>query len=113
MAQAKERGASMQRESIRFKRRSQVTIPKEFVDALDLHEGDRLECRLENGRIVIVPTVEIPKDQAWFWTEEWQEGEREAEEDIKNGNTKSFKSAEKAIQWLNSDEAEEWANEER
>ncbi|QQK77247.1 AbrB/MazE/SpoVT family DNA-binding domain-containing protein [Salicibibacter cibarius] len=102
----------MQRESIRFKRRSQVTIPKEFVEALNLQEGDRLECRLENGRIVIVPTVEIPKDQAWFWTEEWQKEELEAEEDIKAGRVKSFQNTEDAIHWLDSDEAERWANEE-
>lgn len=75
----------MKRESVRFKKRSQVTIPKEFVDSLHLREGDRLECRLENGRIVIVPTMEIPKDQAWFWTEEWQKEEKEAEKQIANG----------------------------
>lgn len=27
----------------------------------------------------------IPKDQAWWWTEEWQEGEREAEKEIREG----------------------------
>lgn len=85
MAQTKERGATMQRESIRFKKRSQITIPKEFVDALHLSEGDRLECRLEDGKIVIIPTVEIPKDQAWFWTEQWQKEEREIEQQIKEG----------------------------
>lgn len=29
----------------------------------------------------------IDKDQAWFWTEEWQKGLREAERDIQNGDT--------------------------
>jgi antitoxin PrlF len=27
----------------------------------------------------------IPHDQAWFWTREWQTGEREASEDIAAG----------------------------
>jgi len=27
----------------------------------------------------------IDKDQAWWWTEEWQKGEREAEKDIREG----------------------------
>ena len=93
----------MQRESIRFKKRSQVTIPKEFVDTLHLHEGDRLECRLEEGKIVIVPTVEIPKDQAWFWTEEWQKEEREAEEDSKAGRVKNFDSVEDLLKSLHED----------
>lgn len=96
----------MQRESIRFKKRSQITIPKEFVDALQLNEGDRLECRLEDGKIVIVPTVEIPKDQAWFWTEEWQKEEREADEDIKAGRVKSFDNAEDLLKSLHEDSEE-------
>ncbi len=106
MAETKKRGATMERESIRFKKRSQVTIPKEFVDSLNLHEGDRLECRLEDGKIVIVPTVEIPRDQAWFWTEEWQQEEREAEEDIKAGNVKTFDNAEDLIKALHEDSEE-------
>ncbi len=27
----------------------------------------------------------VPGDQSWFWTEEWQEGEREASEEIREG----------------------------
>lgn len=26
---------------------------------------------------------DIPKDQLWWWTKEWQAGEREVDEDIK------------------------------
>jgi antitoxin PrlF len=29
-------------------------------------------------------------DQAWFWTPEWQAGERETDEDIKAGHYKDF-----------------------
>lgn len=107
MAQTKERGVLMKPESIRFKRRSQVTIPKDFVDALQLQEGDRLECRLEEGRIIIVPTVEIPKDQAWFWTKEWQEGEREAEEDIRAGRVKTFDNVDDLVADLESEESDD------
>ncbi len=32
-----------------------VTLPKPFVDRLGLEKGDRLEVRLENGRIVYIP----------------------------------------------------------
>ena len=30
----------------------------------------------------------IAKDQMWWWTEEWQKGERAAERDIQAGRTK-------------------------
>jgi hypothetical protein len=33
-------------------------------------------------------------DQAWFWTPEWQAGEREADEDIAAGRTTFFASTE-------------------
>jgi len=32
----------------------------------------------------------IDPDQVWFWTEEWQRGEREAAADIKAGRVKKF-----------------------
>lgn len=35
-----------------------------------------------------------PADQAWFWTPEWQEGEREADEQIAAGQTTHFDSTE-------------------
>ncbi|WP_010532485.1 AbrB/MazE/SpoVT family DNA-binding domain-containing protein [Lentibacillus jeotgali] len=101
MAQIKERGAvPMTPERVRFKRKSQVTVPHEIVEALDLKEGDDLQCRLEDGKIVFVPMVSIPKDQAWFWTEEWQKEEREVEEDIKAGRLSEPMSAEETIKWL-------------
>jgi hypothetical protein len=34
------------------------------------------------------------KKQAYFWTEKWQENERNADEDIKSGHIKTFDSAE-------------------
>ena len=33
---------------------------------------------------------EIDPAQLWFWTEEWQEGERRAEEDLTHGNYEDF-----------------------
>lgn len=97
----------MKPEHVRFKRKSQVTVPREIVEALDLQEGDDLQVRLENGKIVFVPMVSIPKDQAWFWSKEWQEEEREADEEIKAGRVKGFSNAEDLIRSLHED-AEEY-----
>jgi len=91
-------------ENVRFKRKSQVTIPHDIVEALNLQEGDDLECRLVDGKIVFVPMVSVPRDQAWFWTKEWQEGEREVEEDMKAGRTGGAMTAEETIAWLHRDE---------
>lgn len=63
----------------------QVTIPKRIREALHLEEGTLFRVIAEGEQIVLIPQSLIDRDQAWFWTEEWQEGEREAEEDIREG----------------------------
>ena len=45
----------------------------------------------------------IDPEQAYFWTKEWQEGEREADEDIRAGRvSKAFDTAEEAVKALKS-----------
>jgi AbrB family looped-hinge helix DNA binding protein len=66
-------------------RNYQVSIPKTVRDALGLQEGDYVEVEERDGEIVMVPKRLIDADQAWFWTPEWQAGERVADEDIKAG----------------------------
>ncbi len=68
-----------------LRRRGVVTIPRQVREQLDLHEGDNLLVSIEDGRIVLTPAALIPRDQAWFWTPEWQAKEREADEEIVAG----------------------------
>lgn len=44
-----------------FRAKSQITIPKEFVDRLGLSEGDKLEIYEKDGIICIMPVVVYPK----------------------------------------------------
>ena len=73
------------RSTVRIGPKHQITITKDIFEALGLRVGDFLDARLEDGTILLVPQKLIPKDQAWFWTEEWQKGEKEADEDIRAG----------------------------
>ena len=45
---------------------------------------------------------EIDPDSAYYWTREWQAGEREADEDIREGRVISFDDPEEGIQYLRS-----------
>ena len=47
-----------------------------------------------------MPKKLVDKSQAYFWTRRWQEGEREADEDIKAGRVKTFDSVDELIQDL-------------
>lgn len=40
---------------------------------------------------------EMYPDQAWFWTKEWQAGEREADEDIRLGRYTEYATIEEFI----------------
>jgi len=66
-------------------RNHQVSIPKHIRDSLGLHEGDYVEFEERDGEIVMIPKKLIDADHAWFWSPEWQAGERAADEDIKAG----------------------------
>lgn len=83
-----------------LKKKGQVTIPAGVRKLLDLSEDDQLEVSVEEGRIILNPVVTISKDQAWFWTKEWQKEEREAEDDIANGQVDTFDDVTDAIKFL-------------
>ena len=72
----------------RVTKKSQITIPKEIREKVHLNTGDPVEFFVEDERIIIVPKKLIDASQAWFWTKEWQEKEREADEDIREGRLK-------------------------
>jgi AbrB family looped-hinge helix DNA binding protein len=79
----------------------QVTLPKEIRVKTNMEPGDFVEVRLdEEGRIVLIPKKLVDASQTYFWTEGWQKGERKADEDIKAGRVKRFKSAADAVKYL-------------
>ena len=79
----------------------QVTLPKEIRVKTNMRPGDFVEVELdEEGRIVLTPKKLVDASQAYFWTEEWQKGERKADEDIKAGRVKRFESAADAVKYL-------------
>ena len=46
------------------------------------------------------PPLVIPESQEYYWTPEWQAGEREALAEIAAGQSKTFESAQDAVRWL-------------
>ncbi|MCY3586257.1 MAG: AbrB/MazE/SpoVT family DNA-binding domain-containing protein [Acidimicrobiales bacterium] len=58
-----------------------VTLPKELRLAVGLHDGDELEAEVVGDGILLRPCAERDPDQAWYWTPEWQAGEKQIEVD--------------------------------
>ena len=78
-------------------RHGQITLPASVRKRLGIEEGDLVEIEVEDERAVLMPKKLVDKSQAYFWTKKWQEGEREADEDIKAGRVKDFNSVEELI----------------
>ena len=73
-------------------RNFQITIPPEARKALRLQMGSLIEFVVEDNVVTLRPKVLVDEDQAWFWTQEWQAGEREVSEAVRKGQTRTFKS---------------------
>ena len=56
-----------------------------------LQEGDNLDITLEDDKIIIKPVLVIDRSQSWFWSKQWQEMEKEADEDIEQGRVQKAK----------------------
>jgi antitoxin MazE len=89
--------------TVKLGSKRQITIPAETIKRFGLKPGEELEL-VENGKaIVLVPRKNIPEDQRWYYTDEWQQMMQEAFEDVKEGrmlgpfeSVEEFKQAVKA-----------------
>ena len=70
--------------------KGQVALPKEIRTKLSIKTGDQFRVEISGTKIVLTPVVTVPKEQAWFWTEEIQAKVRASEKDYKNGNYKKY-----------------------
>lgn len=78
--------AVTKRRRARIREKGQVTLPAEVRAALHVGEGDEIEFTVtEHGEVLMRGYTSVPADQAWFWTPAWQEGEREASEELAAG----------------------------
>jgi antitoxin MazE len=85
---------------VQVRKKAQITLPLSIRKKLGIEEGDFLEVNDKDGEIVLKVKKLVDKDQAWFWTKRWQEGEKEADEDIKAGRVIHFDTVEEAVAYL-------------
>ncbi len=88
----------------RVRAKGQVTVPPKIREILGAEEGDNLIFHVKGGRVIVEKEKTISPEQAWFWSERWQQMEREAQEDVETGRVHRFSNVEDALAALESEE---------
>lgn len=76
--------------------KSQITIPKDIVNAIDLNQGDLFEITEENGKIILIPVVIYPERVI----EELKFSVDQIQKSIKSGNQPVFDSIDSLLKEL-------------
>lgn len=85
---------------VRVGGKRQITLPRDAATRFRLDVGDELEARILPDRIELIPLVTVPRDQAWFWSPEWQSKEKQAEAARRAGKHAEFKNARQLVAGL-------------
>jgi len=78
----------------------QVTIPREVREKLHCQIGDYFQVQIEKNGLRLFPARIIDPTQDWFWTKEWQQKEKTAEEDLEKDQYSTFKNTKDALKHL-------------
>ena len=81
---------------VELKAKSQVTIPKDIVNSMELNQGDQFEVTEDNGKIVLVPVSIYPEHVIKNLKAEV----KEIKESIKNGTQPVFDSIDSLFEEL-------------
>ena len=81
---------------IELRKKSQVTIPKEVVNQLNLQEGDNLDISIKDGAIIIEPVAVYSKS----YIQKLEDTVMRINEEPAKYDAGPFKSVEEAINYL-------------
>lgn len=75
--------------------RGVLSLPKELRERYGLDQpGAQVEItERPDGTLELKPTLPVRSDQAWFWTQRWQQMEREVDEHVSAGNVTRHESS--------------------
>ncbi len=94
-------------ETIKVRKKYQITLPAVIREAAGVYEGDFLTAEVQEDRSILLrPGRPVDADEAFFYTPEWQAAEREADEDLATGRYDDFETMADLIADLESEEAE-------
>jgi hypothetical protein len=80
--------------------KTQITIPTELLPEFEAWGKTTAELFGKLREKAGLPPKDVPEDQAWFWTKEWQAMEREVDEALAKGDYVEFQNIDEAIRYL-------------
>ncbi|TWP32753.1 AbrB/MazE/SpoVT family DNA-binding domain-containing protein [Leekyejoonella antrihumi] len=95
--------ASIKHRYLSVQGRGTIALPADVRRRLHLDEqGAQLEMtERADGVIELRAALPVPAEQRWFWTERWQEREREVDEHVDAGRVTVHDSTEDFLDHLN------------
>lgn len=82
---------------VQVREKAQITIPSRIRKALGIKEGDYLEAKIEDNKIIFIPKILIDKAEAVTLSKKGGEMLKEALEDVEKGRVKKFKNVDELI----------------
>jgi len=89
---------------VKVTRGGQITLPAAIRRAAGIDIGDYVEVSVTDEGLVLKAKHVIDKSQAYFWSAEWQQAERDAQADLDEGRSQRFDSVEELIADLDSED---------
>ena len=87
---------------VKVQKNKNITLPMWLISRFHVRAGDFVRLEATKEGVLMKPAQIIDPSQAYFWTKEWQAGERAAEADIRKGRVKRYKSIQELMTDLRS-----------
>jgi bifunctional DNA-binding transcriptional regulator/antitoxin component of YhaV-PrlF toxin-antitoxin module len=92
----------MERAIVKVQKNKNITLPMWLMSRFHVGIGDFVRLEETKEGVLLRPVKLIDPSQAYFWTKEWQAGEREVEDDLRKGRVKAFKNVKALMRDLQS-----------
>lgn len=86
---------------VKIQKNNNITLPRWLIQLFHIGVGGFIRIEKTKNGVLLKPVKTIDPSQAYFWTKEWQKGEREVDEEIRKGRIHKIKSVEDLIKGLN------------
>ena len=87
---------------VKVQKNKNVTLPNWLIRLFHVGAGDFIRLEHTKNGVLMRPAKLVDPSQAYFWTDEWQKKEAEAQRDIRKGRVKKFKSIQELMNDLES-----------